>query len=108
MPPWSPVTPSMALLSRAPGFDWSLWDPEALAKVTLPHQAEAMQELARPLLQDHSFPEWHSWVPSMPRPKRDELQTFIKQALVTTCFGSTMSTRGSFMATSRIQVMSKP
>lgn len=47
-------------------------------------------------------------LPEYPGPRKMSLQTFIKQALVTTCFGSTMSTRGSFMATSRMQLMSKP
>lgn len=34
--------------------------------------------------------------------------TFRRQALVTTCLGSTTSTRGSLMATLRMQLMSKP
>ena len=34
--------------------------------------------------------------------------TFKRQALVTTCLGSTTSTRGSLMATLRMQLMSKP
>lgn len=34
--------------------------------------------------------------------------TLMRQELVTTCLGSTTSTSGSFMATLRMQVMSKP
>lgn len=34
--------------------------------------------------------------------------TFRRQALVTTCLGSTTSTRGSLMATLRMQLMSNP
>lgn len=34
--------------------------------------------------------------------------TLTRQELVTTCLGSTTSTRGSFIATFRMQVMSKP
>lgn len=34
--------------------------------------------------------------------------TFMRQALVTSCLGSTTSTRGSLMATSLMQDMSKP
>ena len=37
-----------------------------------------------------------------------EYNTFTKHELVTICFGSTVSTRGSDMATFLMQLMSKP
>lgn len=46
--------------------------PEALAKVALPHQTGAVQELVLPLLKAHGFPGWHSWVLSMLEPKQNE------------------------------------
>lgn len=45
---------------------------EAPAKVALPHQAGGVQELVLPLLKAHSFPGWHSWIPSMLGPKQNE------------------------------------
>lgn len=41
-------------------------------------------------------------------PHHTHTLTFRRQALVTTCLGSTTSTRGSLMATLRMQLMSKP